>query len=173
MDDVARILEQTGLPPGLLQLELTESAAMDAGDRPLPALRRLAVLGVRIAIDDFGTGYSSLAYLKRFPIGRLKIDRSFISGLPDAESDSAIVQAIVSMARALRLQVVAEGVESHAQCMFLQRSGCDQGQGYLFAPALDAAAFECYLRRDGVEGVASVPNASTDPAETEPAPLAG
>jgi len=97
----------------------------------------------------------------------LKIDRSFVAGLPDEESDAAIVQAIISMARALHLRVVAEGVESHAQCRFLQRSGCDQAQGYLFAPALDAAAFERHLRHE------SVANAATGPAETEPAPLAG
>ena len=109
-------------------------------------LQALAQLGVKLAIDDFGTGYSSLGYLKRFPIGRLKIDRSFVSGLPDDESDAGIVQAIVSMARALQLEVVAEGVETEAQRAFLERSGCDQYQGFLFAPGLDVPAFERSLR---------------------------
>jgi EAL domain-containing protein (putative c-di-GMP-specific phosphodiesterase class I) len=168
VDRVAAVLREHALPPSLLELELTESILIQDAQEAMLRLQALAQLGIKLAIDDFGTGYSSLAYLKRFPIGRLKIDRSFIGGLPDEESDAAIVQAIISMARALRLKVVAEGVESHAQCSFLQRSGCDQGQGYLFAPALDAAAFERHLlRRDGGADAAS------DPAETEPVPLAG
>ncbi|HEY9066130.1 MAG TPA: EAL domain-containing protein [Burkholderiaceae bacterium] len=167
VDRVAAVLRQHGLPPSLLELELTESILIQDAQEAMLRLQALAQLGVKLAIDDFGTGYSSLAYLKRFPIGRLKIDRSFVAGLPDEESDAAIVQAIISMARALHLRVVAEGVESHAQCRFLQRSGCDQAQGYLFAPALDAAAFERHLRHE------SVANAATGPAETEPAPLAG
>jgi EAL domain-containing protein (putative c-di-GMP-specific phosphodiesterase class I) len=97
---------------------------------------------VQLSIDDFGTGYSSLAYLKRVPVGRLKIDRSFVSGLPADESDAALVRAIIDMGRALRLQIIAEGVETEGQREFLQASGCDQFQGFLFAPALDAAAFE-------------------------------
>jgi diguanylate cyclase (GGDEF)-like protein/PAS domain S-box-containing protein len=163
VDRVAAVLREAALPARYLELELTESILIQDAQEAMLRLQALAQLGVKLAIDDFGTGYSSLAYLKRFPIGRLKIDRSFIGGLPDEESDAAIVQAIVSMARALRLQVVAEGVEYRAQCEFLQRSGCDQGQGYLFAPALDAAAFERRLLED----------AAIDPAESEPAPLAG
>ena len=105
-------------------------------------LQALAQLGVKLAIDDFGTGYSSLAYLKRFPIGRLKIDRSFISGLPLDESDAGIVRAIVSMGRALRLQIIAEGVETVAQRDFLQQAGCGLFQGFLFSAALDVLAYE-------------------------------
>jgi EAL domain-containing protein (putative c-di-GMP-specific phosphodiesterase class I) len=112
-------------------------------------------LGVKLAIDDFGTGYSSLAYLKRFPIGRLKIDRSFISGLPAEESDAAIVQAIIHMGRALRLQIVAEGVETDAQRLFLQEAGCDLFQGYLFAPALDAPAFATRIGAEPSENLAT------------------
>ena len=108
-------------------------------------LQALAQLGVKLAIDDFGTGYSSLAYLKRFPIDRLKIDRTFISGLPDEDSDAAIVQAIVHMGRALRLEIIAEGVENEAQRHFLQQAGCDLYQGFLYAPALDASAFEARM----------------------------
>ena len=103
---------------------------------------------MQLAIGDFGTGYSSLAYLKRFPIGRLKIDRSFVAGLPGEESDAAIVQSILHLGCALQLQVVAEGVENEAQRMFLQEAGCDLYQGYLYAPALNVAAFE---RRLGVD----------------------
>ena len=105
-------------------------------------LAQLGLLGVHLSIDDFGTGYSSLAYLKRFPIGRLKIDRSFISGLPADESDAGIVRAIISMGRALRLEIIAEGVETVAQRDFLQEAGCDLYQGFLYSPALDVLAFE-------------------------------
>ena len=142
VDGVAAALREARLAPQWLELELTESILIqDAADAML-RLQALAQLGVKLAIDDFGTGYSSLAYLKRFPIGRLKIDRSFVSGLPTEESDVAIVQAIIHMGRALRLQIVAEGVETEAQRRFLQDAGCDFFQGYLYAPALDVAAFE-------------------------------
>jgi diguanylate cyclase (GGDEF)-like protein/PAS domain S-box-containing protein len=142
VDGVAAALREAGLSPQWLELELTESILIQDAQEAMLRLQALAGLGVKLAIDDFGTGYSSLAYLKRFPIGRLKIDRSFIAGLPGEESDVAIVQAILHMGRALRLQIVAEGVETDAQRQFLQDAGCDLFQGYLFAPALDAAAFE-------------------------------
>jgi len=161
VDRVAATLREHGLPARLLELELTESILIQDAQDAMLRLQALAQLGIKLAIDDFGTGYSSLAYLKRFPIGRLKIDRSFVSGLPDEESDAAIVQAIVSMAHALHLRVVAEGVEYRAQCEFLQRSGCDQAQGYLFAPALDAAAFERRLR----EGAADAARAASTEAQ--------
>ena len=108
----------------------------------LTRMEALARLGVRLSIDDFGTGYSSLAYLKRVPIHQLKIDRRFVDGLPGDESDVAIVRAIIDMGRALRLQVIAEGVETEPQRIFLQRAGCNHFQGFLCAPALDAADFE-------------------------------
>ncbi len=159
VDGVAETLREAGLPPHLLELELTESILiLDAKDAML-RLQALAQLGVKLAIDDFGTGYSSLAYLKRFPIGRLKIDRTFVSGLPGEESDAAIVQAIIHMGRALRLQIVAEGVETDAQRAFLERAGCDLYQGFLYAPALDVAAFEARM------GFASVaPNVARETA---------
>ncbi|HRP27904.1 MAG TPA: EAL domain-containing protein [Burkholderiaceae bacterium] len=135
---VARTLQGAGLPAHGLELELTESILIQDAQEALARLEALAQLGVRLAIDDFGTGYSSLAYLKRFPIRQLKIDRSFIDGLPGDESDAAIVQAIISMGRALRLRVIAEGVETEAQRRFLQSAGCDLYQGFVFAPALDA-----------------------------------
>jgi diguanylate cyclase (GGDEF)-like protein/PAS domain S-box-containing protein len=142
---VADALREAGLPADGLELELTESILIQDAEDAMQRLQALARLGVRLAIDDFGIGYSSLAYLKRFPIGRLKIDRSFISGLPREASDAAIVQAIVSMGRAMNLQIVAEGVENEAQRAFLESAGCDLYQGYLFAPALDVPAFEARL----------------------------
>ena len=141
VDGVAGVLREAGLPPQWLELELTESILIQDAQDAMLRLQALAQLGVQLAIDDFGTGYSSLAYLKRFPIGRLKIDRSFVGGLPTEDSDVAIVQAIIHMGRALRLQIVAEGVETEAQRQFLRDAGCDLFQGYLYAPALDAAAF--------------------------------
>jgi diguanylate cyclase (GGDEF)-like protein len=152
-DGVAAVLRAAGLPAPWLELELTESCLIQDAPDATRRLRALAQLGVKLAIDDFGTGYSSLAYLKRFPIDRLKIDRSFVSGLPGEDSDTAIVQAIVHMGRALRLRIVAEGVENEAQRRFLQEAGCDQYQGYLYAPALDVAAFE---RRLGFGAAARV-----------------
>ncbi len=136
------MLAVSGAPPPLLELELTESILVHDADEALHRLHALARLGVRLSIDDFGTGYSSLAYLKRFPIDKLKIDRSFISGLPDDDRDAGIVRAIVQMARALGMKVIAEGVETEAQRHFLHDAGCDEFQGYLFAPALDALSFE-------------------------------
>ena len=142
VDRVASVLAVSGVPPQLLELELTESILVHDADEALNRLHALARLGVRMSIDDFGTGYSSLAYLKRFPIDKLKIDRSFISGLPDDDRDAGIVRAIVQMARALGMKVIAEGVETEAQRRFLHDAGCDEFQGYLFAPALDALSFE-------------------------------
>ena len=142
VDRVASVVAVSGIPASLLELELTESILVHDADEALQRLHALARLGVRMSIDDFGTGYSSLAYLKRFPIDKLKIDRSFIMGLPQDESDAGIVRAILQMARALDMKVIAEGVETEAQRQFLHDAGCDQFQGYLFAPALDALSFE-------------------------------
>ena len=149
VDRVAGVLAVAGVPPQLLELELTESILVHDADEALHRLHALARLGVRLSIDDFGTGYSSLAYLKRFPIGKLKIDRSFISGLPSDDSDAGIVRAILQMARALGMQVIAEGVETEAQRQFLQDEGCQQFQGWLYAPALDSLSFEQRLAVSG------------------------
>jgi EAL domain-containing protein (putative c-di-GMP-specific phosphodiesterase class I) len=145
VERVAAVLQEHQLPPQWLELELTESILVRDADEALQRLQALARLGVQLSIDDFGTGYSSLAYLKRFPIGKLKIDRSFIQGLPGDSSDAGIVQAIVQMARALQMQVIAEGVETEPQRAFLQAIGCHQFQGWLFAPAMDALSFERLL----------------------------
>lgn len=142
LERVASALAVSRLPPHLLELELTESILVQDVDETLTRLKALARLGVRMAIDDFGTGYSSLGYLKRFPIRRLKIDRSFVSGLPDDESDVAIVRAIVNLARALGLKVLAEGVETEAQRQFLLQAGVDEFQGFLYSPAVEAETFE-------------------------------
>jgi EAL domain-containing protein (putative c-di-GMP-specific phosphodiesterase class I) len=157
VDRVASVLAVAGVPPHLLELELTESILVHEADEALHRLEALARLGVRLAIDDFGTGYSSLAYLKRFPIGKLKIDRSFVSGLPDDDSDVGIVRAILQMARALGMKVIAEGVETEAQRQFLRDEGCDDFQGYLCAPALDSMSFE--QRLPPVPGVPRKPGA--------------
>jgi EAL domain-containing protein (putative c-di-GMP-specific phosphodiesterase class I) len=161
VDGVASALAVSGLPAQLLELELTESILVNDADEALQRLHALAALGVRMSIDDFGTGYSSLAYLKRFPIGKLKIDRSFIAGLPGDDSDAGIVRAILQMARALRMKVIAEGVETEAQRQFLRDAGCDEFQGWLFAPSLDSLSFEQRLAAaaagTATDGVAAPP----------------
>jgi diguanylate cyclase (GGDEF)-like protein/PAS domain S-box-containing protein len=148
---MARILHETGLDPERLEVELTESVIM--GQETLAAERfgQLKSLGVKLAIDDFGTGYSSLGYLKRFPIDVLKIDRSFVRDIPDDANDMEIAAAIVAMAKALRLKVVAEGVETPGQLAFLAELGCDAYQGYLFSPPLPADGFERLLRAQQAE----------------------
>ena len=142
IDRVARELQAANLPPKLLELELTESILIRDAQDALHRLEALAKLGVQLAIDDFGTGYSSLGYLKRFPIDRLKIDRSFVNHLPGDASDVAIVNAIIQLGRALNLRVIAEGVETEPQRQFLLDAGCDEFQGFLYAPALDTPSFE-------------------------------
>lgn len=131
-------LERHGVAPGLLELELTESALMQNAGHTTEVLTRLKALGLRIAIDDFGTGYSSLAYLKRFPIDKLKIDIAFVRDIVNNPDDAAIALAIISMAHSLHMQVVAEGVETRAQMAYLRRHRCDQIQGFYFARALPA-----------------------------------
>ncbi|GCL65678.1 putative bifunctional diguanylate cyclase/phosphodiesterase [Pseudaquabacterium pictum] len=145
-DRVAAVLGEHQLAGALLELELTESILVHDADEALARLSQLSQLGVRLAIDDFGTGYSSLSYLKRFPIDRLKIDRSFVKGLPADESDGAIVRAIVQLAQALAMKVIAEGVETEPQRAMLLAMGCDEFQGFLYAPALDALSFEERVR---------------------------
>ncbi|MCX8016848.1 MAG: EAL domain-containing protein [Rhodocyclaceae bacterium] len=145
VDRVAAVLAEHALPPARLELELTESILIHDIEETMKRLAALAALGVQLVIDDFGTGYSSLSYLKRFPIHKLKIDRSFVNDLPDDESDAAIVEAIIRMAGALGLAVIAEGVETAAQHDFLVAAGCNEYQGYLCAPALEAGAFEALV----------------------------
>ena len=141
VDVVVEALHASALPASSLCLEITETALMDDPVLALAVLDQLHALGVHLAIDDFGTGYSSLAYLKRFPVDVLKVDRSFVDGLGDDAEDTAIVTAVVSMSRALGLQVVAEGVETERQLDELRRLGCDRAQGFLFSPARPADEF--------------------------------
>jgi diguanylate cyclase (GGDEF)-like protein/PAS domain S-box-containing protein len=147
VEGVAETLRVFDLPPAMLELELTESILLRDVDETLARLDALAELGVRLSIDDFGTGYSSLSYLKRFPICKLKIDRSFISELPVNDSDTAIVMAIINLSQALKLRVIAEGVETEAQRHFLATAGCDEFQGFLCKPALSAEEFMLFLEQ--------------------------
>jgi EAL domain-containing protein (putative c-di-GMP-specific phosphodiesterase class I) len=137
VDEVRAILEETGLDPAHLQLELTESAVMGTGGQPLATLHALADLGVRIAIDDFGTGYSNLAYLRTLPVHSLKLAGSFVAGLrpPDSPDpvDKEIVAALINLAHALHLTVTAEGVETPQQAARLLALGCDTAQGWHYA----------------------------------------
>ena len=132
VQQVAAIVRETGMDPRLLELEITESALMDNTSRAEAMLMELRALGIRIAIDDFGTGYSSLAYLKRFPVDRLKIDQSFVRDIPSDRNDMAIAATVIAMGRNLGLEVLAEGVETPAQLDFLREQGCALFQGYLF-----------------------------------------
>lgn len=144
---VSRILRDTGLEPRRLELEVTESMLMDDRNTTLATLGTLKAMGLRLSIDDFGTGYSSFAYLKQFPVSTLKVDRSFIKDTPEAEDDAAITAAIIAMAHSLRLEVVAEGVETQAQLDFLRQHRCDHAQGYLISRPLPAADLETLVRR--------------------------
>ena len=142
---IERILNESGLPPQSLELEITESMMMGNTEKVLSILSTLKEMEVQLAIDDFGTGYSSLGYLRRLPIDRLKIDRSFIDDVPASQHDSTIAKAIISLAHNLNLSVIAEGVETHAQLGFLAENGCDEIQGYLLSRPLDAAAFTRFI----------------------------
>ena len=143
---VRQVLEETGLPADMLELELTESQLLDDIDNAISISQQLRALGVKLAIDDFGTGYSSLSYLKRFPVDFVKIDRSFISELDQVGEDSAIVRAIIAMVHSLELKVVAEGVETQAQMDFLKAHLCDEIQGYLISQPVPAERFVELLR---------------------------
>jgi len=146
VSSVADALAQAELDPAYLELELTESFVMQDAERINVAMQALKKLGVDIAVDDFGTGYSSLSYLKRFPVDRLKIDKSFVRDIDSDPDDTAIVRAIITLGHALGLRVVAEGVETPAHLEFLQRHGCDELQGYYFSRPVPAAGMEALLR---------------------------
>ena len=138
---VSEVLDETGLPPRLLELEITESSAMQSPEASVRTLYDLKKLGIRISLDDFGTGHSSLSYLKRFPIDTLKIDQSFVRDINSDPDTAAIVTAIIAMAHSLRLKVIAEGVEFSEQASFLKHYGCDQMQGYLIKAPVGAEEF--------------------------------
>jgi diguanylate cyclase (GGDEF)-like protein len=144
---VREVLDESGIDPSLLELELSERGVLRSDPEILRQLRAIKALGVRIAIDDFGTGNSAVAYLKQFPIDILKIDQSFVRGVSHSPEDAAITSATIAMARLLGLRVVAEGVEEEAQMEFLRRHGCSEYQGFLFSPAVPPDSFAEILRR--------------------------
>ncbi len=145
VERIGYCLARTGLEPAALELEITEGLLMRDSETVLPMLTALTGMGVRISVDDFGTGYSSLSYLKRFPLHNLKVDRSFVAGLPDHRDSVAITQAVVAMAHSLGMKVTAEGVETRAQASFLRAIGCDKQQGYLFSPPVEAGRYARHL----------------------------
>jgi len=148
---VEEALASTGLEPRWLEVEFTESEMFKHMERAQLLIAQLKALGVQVAIDDFGTGYSGLSYLMRYRFDVLKIDRSFVQGLPDDPRNTAIVQAIVAMARALDYRVVAEGVETYAQAASLRGYGCHEMQGFLYGRPMPAAEFGPLLRRGSVD----------------------
>ncbi len=145
---IRRIVDETGIDPTLVEFEITESALMQHSEQTLEILGQINRMGMRLSIDDFGTGYSSLAYLKRFPVRKIKIDRAFIRELEASSEDRAIVAAVMALANSLQLQVVAEGVETEEQLALLQGYGCQYVQGWLFAKALDSEATRELLAAD-------------------------
>jgi diguanylate cyclase (GGDEF)-like protein len=145
LQHVADVLDETGLAARHLELEVTESMVMQHPEDAAAVLAQLKATGITIAIDDFGTGYSSLSYLKRLPIDILKIDQSFVRGVPQDADDVAIIRAIIAMAKSLKLGLIAEGIEDADQRAFLEREGCEVGQGYLFSRPAAADAIERLL----------------------------
>jgi c-di-GMP-specific phosphodiesterase len=156
IEDVARILKETGLPPGALKLEITESDIMRDADSAAIILRSLRGVGAGLALDDFGTGFSSLSYLTRLPFDTLKIDRYFVRTMASNEGSAKIVRSVVNLGRDLNLEVVAEGVENRSVAERLLELGCDYGQGFGYAPALSPQEAEVYLNESYADGIAPV-----------------
>lgn len=157
---VQRVLEESGLPPHCLELEVTESVVMDDFEQAIAVLKGVRALGVRLAMDDFGTGYSSLANLKRLPIEQLKIDKSFVRDIPNDPNDMAITRAVIALGLSLQLEVIAEGVESDQQRRFLLQEGCHLGQGYLFQRPMTPEQFAAWatsLQPDANPGISGTP----------------
>jgi len=150
---IKNALDESGLQPAFLELEITESAVMQEPERTLEVLHQIHELGVLLSIDDFGTGYSSLTYLRRFPVHSVKIDRSFIMGIPDDQGSMTLVQGIIALAHELKLQVTAEGVENEEQLAFLMRQQCDLLQGYLLSRPITAHQLENNFNRAAVQSL--------------------
>jgi EAL domain-containing protein (putative c-di-GMP-specific phosphodiesterase class I) len=148
LQQVREALHDSGLPAEHLELEITEGALIENLEQTQATLGALKGLGLKLAIDDFGTGYSSLAYLRRFPLDKLKVDQSFMRGVPEDQANLEIVATIVGLARNLKLCVLAEGVETGEQLQALRQLGCDQCQGYLFSRPLSAVQLAHWLRSD-------------------------
>jgi EAL domain-containing protein (putative c-di-GMP-specific phosphodiesterase class I) len=147
-----RLLQRYRIAPDWLELEITESTLMHSEEEVITIMKGLVALGLTLTLDDFGTGYSSLTYLKRFPIACIKIDQSFVRGIPADVSDCAIASAIISMAKRLQLNVVAEGVETEEQLAFLRDAECAEVQGYLLAKPMSVDEYLTILRRQAVSG---------------------
>ena len=156
---IADVLEQTQLDPRRLELEVTESLLLE-DEYVISAIPRLKELGVMLSIDDFGSGYSSLSYLRQLPVERLKIDQSFIRGLPDCKDDATIVRAIIELGHALGYTVIAEGVENVRQMNYLREQACDEGQGFLFGCPMRAEEIAALWDRDGC--LKGISNADVD-----------
>jgi EAL domain-containing protein (putative c-di-GMP-specific phosphodiesterase class I) len=152
---IRRVLQETGLAPRYLELELTESLLLADADVTLSVIQELKAMGLTLAIDDFGTGYSSFSYLKQFRVSKLKIDRSFIRDVAVNADDAAITTAIISMAKSLNLKVIAEGVENEAQMRFLQAHHCDEIQGYYFSKPLTVDKVAAKLRLNSADNALS------------------
>jgi len=171
---VAHVLSSTGLAPEFLDLELTESMIMENASSSIETLEALKMMGIKISVDDFGTGYSSLSYLKRFPIDVLKVDGSFIREVATNSDDAAITSAIIAMAQSLKIDVIAEGVETPEQMHFLITQGCTKMQGYMFGRPMSAAQFEQRAREQQLiapadENTATVLNFARATTTTETA----
>ena len=152
LQDILSILEETGMKPTLLELEITESMLMQNVDKAIKTLNALSDMGIRLAIDDFGTGYSSLSTLKRFPIDTIKVDRSFIRDLPGEPEDRALTEAIIAMGRTLSMNVIAEGVETKAQSDYLRGQACDEFQGFYFKKAIPPDELAEFLQAPAAVG---------------------
>ena len=167
IDMVAHALSASGLPATSLKLEITEGVLMRDTEATIATLWKLKELGIKLAIDDFGTGYSSLAYLKRLPFDVLKIDRSFVSGIGQSEEDTAIVQAVIAMAKSLRLTVTAEGIETAEQASVLKSWDCQLGQGYFFARPLTPTGLAALLSKAHIVDAAIAAAQDTTLSRTE------
>jgi EAL domain-containing protein (putative c-di-GMP-specific phosphodiesterase class I) len=157
-DLVGRILQETELEPGYLDLEITESLLMKDVEGNIVTLHALKAMGVRLSIDDFGTGYSSLNYLKRFPIDQLKIDKSFVEDVITNQDGTAITLAVIAMAHSMRLKVIAEGVENEAQLAFLQQNKCDEMQGYYLSHPVPPRQITALLKGESLSAALQDPN---------------
>ncbi len=161
VDLVGDVLAETGFSPEWLDLEITEGMVMSRTENMIARLEALKALGLSLSVDDFGTGYSNLGYLNSFPLDRLKIDQSFVSGLPEDENAASIVRALLGLAHNLGLEVVAEGVETMAQAEFLIGCGCERAQGYLFGRPLSVSEAEQRLRLETLRSKAKGKSASS------------
>ena len=148
---MTRVLHETSLDPKYLELEITETSAMENAEETIERLQNLKNLGLFLSIDDFGTGYSSLAYLKRFPIQKLKIDRAFVNDIDTGKGEEVIAKSIIALAHNMSLEVIAEGVERESQSQWLRENGCDQVQGFYYSKPLSEQQLMDLVNQERVE----------------------